>query len=431
MKVLIFGSGGREHALGWAMQNDLPDVQLYFCPGNPGTEKIGRNLPGDPADPPSALAAAREASPDLIVIGPETPLVAGLADTLRASGFTVFGPSQRAAQIEGSKVYAKTLMREHGIPTAAFEVFNDPDVARRFVQKGLYPKVVKADGLAGGKGAIVVRTPEEGAAAVAALMESDRFGEAGKEILIEAFLDGEEVSAFAIASDERFVLLPLAQDHKRIGDGDTGPNTGGMGAYAPFARTSAELESRIRDQVIAPTLRAMAGDARPFRGLLFAGLMVSDNRISVLEFNCRFGDPETEAITLLLGQPAGRPGTFLQALSAAAVGGEIPEVAIAPGAAATVVLASQGYPDAYRTGLPIRGIERAEQLPDTWVFHAGTRSGPTGPVTAGGRVLAVSGRGPDLRAALGRAYEAASLIEFDGKTYRRDIGARGLGKGME
>jgi phosphoribosylamine--glycine ligase len=427
MKVLIFGSGGREHALGWAIQNGSPDVELHFSPGNPGTARIGRNLSGDPADASSASAVAREVSPDLIVIGPEVPLVAGVADVLRENGFAVFGPSQRAAQIEGSKVYAKTLMREHGIPTAAFEVFNDPEPARRFVQKGLYPKVVKADGLAGGKGAIVVRTPDEGTAAVSALMESDRFGEAGKQILIESFLDGEEVSAFAIASDEQFALLPLAQDHKRIGEGDTGPNTGGMGAYAPFARSTPELEARIRDQVIGPTLRALAQDGRPFRGLLFAGLMVSDHRISALEFNCRFGDPETQAIMLLLQSGAG--GTFLDALSAAAAGRKVPAVPVIPGAAATVVLASHGYPDAYRVGLPIRGIERAEQLPDTWVFHAGTKSGATGLVTAGGRVLSVSARGADLRSALGRAYEAASLIEFEGKTFRRDIGARGLGKG--
>ena len=426
MKVLIFGSGGREHALGWAIQNDSPDVRLHFCTGNPGTERIGRNYPGNPADSASATAVAREVAPDLIVIGPEVPLVAGVGDALRANGFTVFGPSQRAAQIEGSKVYAKTLMRDHGIPTAAFELFSDAESARRFVQKGLYPKVLKADGLAAGKGVMVVRTPEEGAAAVSALMESDRFGDAGKEILVEAFLEGEEVSAFAIASDEQFVLLPLAQDHKRIGDGDSGPNTGGMGAYAPFARSTSDLETRIREQVIGPTLRALAHDGRPFRGLLFAGLMVSDNRISVLEFNCRFGDPETQAILLLLGQPKDPSGTFLEALRAAATGGAIEPPTIAPGAAATVVLASQGYPDAYRTGFPIRGIERAEQLPDTWVFHAGTKQGPTGPVTAGGRVLAVSGRGNDLRTALGRAYEAASLIEFEGKTLRRDIGARGL-----
>jgi phosphoribosylamine--glycine ligase len=427
MRVLILGSGGREHALGWAVRNSDPGVEVVFCPGNGGTEAIGRNHPGNLLDRDAMRQLVAEVRPDLTVIGPEGPLVAGIADEIRAAGYPVFGPSARAAQIEGSKVYAKTLMRSHGIPTAAFEVFEKPEKARAYIRKGLFPIVVKADGLAAGKGAIIARSLEEGDAAIADLMESGRFGAAAERILIESFLEGEEVSAFAIAKDGEFRLLPLSQDHKAIGEGDVGPNTGGMGAYAPFPRATPELVRSIEEDVIAPTLRALMDDDRSFRGLLYAGLILSHDRPMVLEYNCRFGDPETQAVLPLLGDG------FLDALRATASGDErLPEIGLRSvagppsGAAAAVVLASRGYPGDYEVGFPIRGIEQAEALPETWVFHAGTRRTRDALSTSGGRVLAVAARGADLRSALGRAYEGVSLIEYEGKTFRRDIGRKGL-----
>ena len=427
MKVLLLGSGGREHALGWAIREARPQAKLCFLPGNGGTHQLGENLAGDASDPAQVVERARDFGPDLTVIGPEAPLVAGVSDQLRAGGFAVFGPSAAAAEIEGSKVFAKTLMRNAGVPTAAFEVYDDPVKARAAATSGLYPKVIKADGLAAGKGVFIARTRAEADAAVTALMEDDAFGQAGRQILIEAFLEGEEVSAFAIARDDTFTLLPLSQDHKRIGEGDTGPNTGGMGAYAPFPGTTPELMKTIENDVIEPVLRAMRDAGRPFRGLLYAGLMMVHGRPQVLEFNCRFGDPESQALMPLLGDG------FVEALESASMGsGPVPEVALRTGAdghplcAAGVVLASNGYPGSYRTGFDIEGLETAAGLPETWVFHAGTRVDRNRVVTSGGRVLAVVGRGANLRAALGRAYEGASSIEFEGMYYRKDIGHRGL-----
>ena len=437
MKVVILGGGGREHALAWAVQRHNADWKVVVAPGNGGTDGPFRNLPVAADDPNAVLELARAESPDLVVIGPEAPLVAGVGDRLVDEGYAVFGPSARAAEIEGSKVFAKELMHSHGIPTAAFDVYSMEAAALAAVRKGLFPKVVKADGLAAGKGAIVVETPSEGEEAVRLLM-GGKFGAAGKQIVIESFLQGEEASAFAICRDDQFLLLPLSQDHKRIGEGDTGPNTGGMGAYTPYPRTTPELLTRIRESVIAPTLRALAEAGRPFRGLLYAGLMIDAGVPSVVEFNCRFGDPETQALAPLFG-----PG-FADALYWSATGeGDVAELerSVLDGgaggetgtgsssgntASATVVLASAGYPGAYDTGARIEGLRRAAELPDTVVFHAGTKRQGDALVTSGGRVLAVTGTGPDLRSALGRAYEGVSTIEFEGKTFRRDIGHRAL-----
>jgi len=428
MKVLILGGGGREHALAWALGRQDPGGEIVVAPGNGGTGTAHRNVPVRADDPAQVLELARREAPDLVVIGPEAPLVAGVGDRLEDAGYAVFGPSARAAEIEGSKVFAKELMQSYGVPTAAFEVYGDESVAIEAVQKGLFPKVVKADGLAAGKGAIVVETPTEGAAAVHLLMGSETFGLAGRRIVIESFLRGEETSAFAICRDEEFLLLPLSQDHKRIGEGDSGPNTGGMGAYAPYPRTSPELLARIREDVLTPTLRALAEKGRPFRGLLYAGLMIDQGRPSVVEFNCRFGDPETQALAPLFG------ADFPAALRWSATGEGDPRTLeagiVAPSteaaASATVVLASSGYPGPYRTGDTIDGIEAAERLPETWVFHAGTQLRGDHWSTSGGRVLAVTGRGADLRTAIGRAYEGASLVQFEGKVFRRDIGHRAL-----
>lgn len=428
MKILILGAGGREHALAWALTRHRPEVSVVVAPGNAGTGAGFRNAEVRAEDPESVLALALGAGADLVVIGPEAPLVAGVADRLRGAGVPVFGPGARAAEIEGSKVFAKLLMLDTGVPTAAFEVFDDVASARDAATRGLFPKVVKADGLAAGKGAIVVETPGEATEAVDLLMSSGAFGGAGRKVVVESFLQGEEASAFAVCRGEEFFLLPLAQDHKRIGEGDTGPNTGGMGAYAPYPRATASLMERIRSDVFAPTLRALAARGRPFHGLLYAGLMIDGERPSVVEFNCRFGDPETEALAPMLGP------RFLDALYWSATG-EGDRAAIEAGmldpnpqarAAATVVLASQGYPGSYETGVAIEGLESAADLPETWVFHAGTRMDGKRCLTSGGRVLAVTGRGPDLRTALGRAYEAVSVVRFPGRTFRRDIGHRAL-----
>ncbi len=423
MKVLIVGSGGREHALGWAIRRDQGDAEILFCPGNAGTARLGRNAAGSPADLGSMVNLARDERVDLVVIGPEAPLAAGLADLLAAAGVPVFGPSARAAAIEGSKVFAKTLMREQGIPTPAFESFADPAEALAAATRGPFPIVIKADGLAAGKGVVVA--PDRAAAeqAVYTLMEARALGAAGARILVESFAEGEEVSVFAIVRGEEFRLLPFSQDHKRIGDGDQGPNTGGMGAYAPFAGASAALQRTVAKEIFVPVLAALTRSGRPFQGLLYAGLMLVEGRPQVLEFNCRFGDPESQAVLPLLG-----PG-LLAALHAAATGeGPIPQIEPrrADESAATVVLASAGYPGEYRTGFPIEGLARAEAIEGVQVFHAGTRAQDDRIETAGGRVLAVTGCGRGLADALRRAYAGVAEIGFEGKTYRRDIGGKAL-----
>lgn len=417
MKVLLLGNGGREHALGWAIRRERPDTEVAFLPGNGGTAALGRNVPIALGDHDAILAFAREFEPAFTLVGPEAPLVGGLVDAFSAAGLPIFGPTQRAAAIEGSKIFSKSLLRTHGIPTAAFEVFSDPNEARRYLRSSLFPQVVKADGLAAGKGVLIVHGPEEGERAIEELMESRRFGGAGERILIESFLDGEEVSALALCRGEEFVLLPLARDYKRAFDDDQGPNTGGMGAVSPHPANSASLREAIGREVLQPTLHAMAREGRPFHGLLYAGIMLVHGRPQVLEFNCRFGDPETEAVLALLD------GGFVDALQAIATGnGTLAAPKTLDAHATTVILASEGYPGDYRTGLAIRGLEKAAALPETFVFHAGTSASDGKTLSAGGRVLAVTGRGPDPRAARSRAYDAASAIEFEGKSYRRDIG---------
>ncbi len=446
MRVLILGSGGREHALGWALRRDNPSVELFFLPGNGGTGATGRNLPGNLADLDALAAAAREVKADLTVVGPEAPLVAGIVDRFRADGLPVFGPTASAARLEGSKLFAKTLLRDHGIPTPGFDACTDPATALRKAVTGAFPKVLKADGLAAGKGVLIVNDPGESEAGIRTLMEAREFGAAGETVLIEEFASGEEVSCFAIARGEEYTLLPLSQDHKRIGEGDTGPNTGGMGAYAPYSRGTPRLVSEIERTIIAPVLRAMASGGTPFEGLLYAGIIMVDGSPQVLEFNCRFGDPETQAVLPLVA--AGLPGGgLLEAVTAVAGGkGALPRLAALPAAvdsasapaaapagesggrssasSAVVVLASAGYPGAYETGKEIRGLEEAEAVPGALVFHAGTKREGDRLLTSGGRVLGVTGVGDTLRGALSAAYEACDRVEFEGKTLRRDIGWR-------
>jgi len=424
MNILIIGSGGREHALAWALAKAPGRPRIFSLPGNPGLAEVGAVLPGNPLDADVVLAAVRERRIDLVVIGPEIPLVAGLADALTAAGVRVFGPTAKAAALEGSKIFAKDLMLRHGIPTAGFEIVTKVERAREMIKQISYPHVIKADGLAAGKGALIVRNREEAARAIEELMVAKTFGAAGERVIFEEYLEGEEMSVFAVASGERYTLLTTSQDYKRALDGDRGLNTGGMGAYAPVVTWNEELAQRVCAEVIEPTLQALSRAGRPFVGLLYAGLMVLENRPQVIEFNCRFGDPETQAVLPVL---AGDLSELLwQAADPTPGSAPLPEVGQDGRTAVCVVIASAGYPGDVRKGFPIRGLEKARALPGALVFHAGTATKEGRLVTGGGRVLNVVGVGDDLPAALRRVYEAASVIEFEGAFHRRDIAWRGM-----
>lgn len=422
MKVLVVGSGGREHALAWAAARSAARPEIFSLPGNPGMQELGECLPGDPSDNAAVAAMARQKRIDLVVVGPEMPLVGGLADVLRAAGIRVFGPSAAAAALEGSKVFAKELMRRHKVPTASFAATSDPHEARAIASRVAYPHVVKADGLAAGKGVRIVRDESEARAAIDEILVQRRFGAAGARVVFEEFLEGEEMSVFAVASGENYVLLPPAQDYKRAWDGDLGPNTGGMGSIAPVVAWTPALEERVRHQVIEPTLAAMQREGRSYRGLLYVGLMVRDGQPFVVEFNCRFGDPETQALVPILS------GDLLDLMWAAAEpeGRALPHPTHDGRFAACVVMASRGYPDAVQKGLVISGIAEAAALPETIIFQAGTAARDEQLVTNGGRVLNVVGLGASLPAALERAYAAARAVRFEGAFYRRDIGWRGV-----
>lgn len=423
MKVLIVGGGGREHALAWAVAQSPKKPVVCAAPGNAGMAEFARTVPIPTSDVGALARFAAEERCDLTIVGPEAPLVAGIVDEFRSRKLRIFGPEKRAAVLEGSKVFAKDLMQRHGIPSAPYETFNSPEYAEQAIRSMTYPKVIKADGLAAGKGVAIVHNREEALAAMRRIMIERRFGPAGERIVIEEFLEGEEVSVFALCRGTNYFLLPTSQDHKRLLEGDQGPNTGGMGAYAPYPRWDEPLEKRIREEIIEPTLRALEREERSYHGLLYFGLMLRKGRPYVLEFNCRFGDPETQAILPLV------EGDLLEALDCASAGepGDLPQLTVRAGSAGVVVLASGGYPEKYERGFPIRGIERAQELPGVLVFHAGTRRGASGPLTDGGRVLGVVGVGENLKAALRTAYEGASMIEFEGMVMRKDIGRRGLG----
>lgn len=424
MKVLIVGGGGREHALAWKIAQS-PMVSRVFCaPGNAGTASVAGNIPLEPTDLDSLAAFARKEGIDLTVVGPEAPLVAGLADFFSARGLRVFGPTKAAAQIEGSKVFTKELMRKYDIPSAAFEVFDGPQEARRYVEKRGGPLVVKADGLAAGKGVIVCGTTQEALAAVDLIMEEKAFGEAGERVIVEEMLYGEETSYIVLTDGERMLPMPPSQDHKPVFDGDTGPNTGGMGAYAPAPVVSPEVEERIMAEVMEPTVKAMAAEGKPYRGVLYAGLMIQDGRPRVLEFNARMGDPETQPLLMLM---EGDPMTALLAIADGELSENI-ELQWSPGASVCVVMASGGYPGEYDKGHEIRGLEQASKMEDVQVFHAGTRLDEDRVVTYGGRVLGVTARGKDVGAAIQAAYRAAKGIDWDGVHYRKDIGAKALAR---
>jgi phosphoribosylamine---glycine ligase len=420
--VLVVGGGGREHALAWKLSQDSAAPALFCAPGNAGTDGIAVNLPLEAEDLDGIVSWAETERPTLTVIGPEAPLCAGLADRLRERGLAVFGPGAEGARLEGSKIFAKRIMADAGVPTAHGAMFNEEGLALSYIHERNAPLVVKADGLAAGKGVAVCETPEEAERAVRAMLSERAFGEAGSRILIEDRLVGEEASILALTDGEQTVLLASSQDHKPIGDGDTGPNTGGMGAISPTPIVGDDLWPFIRAQIVDRTLYALRENGIAYRGVLYAGLMLTADGPKVLEFNCRFGDPETQAVL------ARWEGDLLPALKACAAGAGLSDELIgwSDRAAACVVMASGGYPGPYRKGLPIAGLERAGALDGVSVFHAGTKREGGNIVTAGGRVLGVTAVGGDMPSAIRRAYEAVDQIHFDGAQVRSDIGAKAL-----
>ena len=428
MKVLVVGGGGREHALCWALRRDAAsafsdDLTLFAAPGNPGTGALATDLPIPATAVDHLVAAVLRYDIDVTIIGPEAPLAAGLADRLRGAGRAVFGPSAAAAQLESSKAYAKEVMRRAGVPTATSATFVDETQALDYISAQAEPLVVKASGLAAGKGAVVCKTRAD-ADAVARAMLAGSLGEAGKEIVIEEFLEGEELSVLALTDGERLVILPPAQDHKRLGEGDTGPNTGGMGAYCPVGIATEALLARVRTEVFEPVLREVAAQGSPYEGVLYAGLMIlPDGTPSVLEFNARFGDPETQVLL-----PALLPG-FSEHLVAIAQRRWNPvvtqQVLTVERAAVTTVLAGRGYPDSPEKGAAIKLPEPAELGGDVIVFHAGTYRDNEGRLrTSGGRVFSVTGLGPTVAVAAQASRRAAERISFEGMTWRRDIAWR-------
>lgn len=420
MKVLIVGGGGREHALAWAVSRSPKVSDVFAAPGNGGTAGLGTNLDIAATDIDALLEFASGNGIDLVVVGPEAPLVAGIVDRFEATGIRCYGPRRAAAQLEGSKVFAKEFMKRHGIATAAFEVFDDAEAARAHVRARSAPMVVKADGLAAGKGVYVVDSNADAVAAVDEIMVAGKFGEAGACVIVEDCLAGEEVSVHAVCAGNDALILPGSQDHKRAFDGDSGPNTGGMGAYSPVPGFGAAEMDEVRRTIIQPTLRGMASEGCPFSGTLYAGLMRTKTGPMVLEFNVRFGDPETEVLMPMIR------GDVFDLLYAAA-GGEIPgDVDVWPDrAAATVVMAADGYPGSYGKGMTIDGLDELGD-DDVVAFHAGTALNGPAVVTAGGRVLAVTAWNRDIRGAVEKAYGGISRIRFDGAFWRRDIGHRAL-----
>ena len=422
MRVLIVGGGAREHALAWRLSQES-GVEIIGAPGNAGIAAIGRTVPVDPTDADQVVALAKRESADLVVVGPEAPLVAGVVDALRENGIDAFGPDREAAQLEGSKIFSKEFMARHEIPTAGFAVFEDPDAATRYIEEANRPLVVKADGLAAGKGVIVATNAAEAIAGVDLIMRDRAFGDAGNRILIEDCLVGQEVSYHVVSDGERFIPLAPAQDHKRAFDGDKGPNTGGMGAYSPPPVVTPEIEQKVLDRVIEPTLRGMAAEGRPFRGALFVGLMIVNGEPLVLEYNTRFGDPECQTLMTRW------KGSVLPLIQGSARGdfGGLTLQWEAP-ASLCVVLAAGGYPGSYEKGTPIHGLDEAAALPHVTVFHAGTALRGDTVVTSGGRVLSVTAVGESIDEAAERAYEAVDKIDFEGKQLRRDIGWRARGR---
>jgi phosphoribosylamine--glycine ligase len=423
MRVLIIGGGGREHALAWRIGADPSEPDVLCAPGNAGISAVARLVSADPADPDALLALAHREAIDLTVVGPELPLDRGVVDRFRAAGRRILGPPRAAAQLECSKAFAKGFMARHGIPTARYRVCDTATDARGVLASGEFgfPVVLKADGLAAGKGVVVAADAAEADRAVRAAMDDRQFGDAGARLVIEECLVGPEVSFFALCDGTRAIPITSAQDHKRIFDEDKGPNTGGMGAFAPSPLLDAGLQAQVMREIVEPVLRGMRAEGTEYRGFLYAGLMLTCAGPRVIEYNVRFGDPEAQVVLPLIG------GEIVPLLAAAADGDlGSARITLRDRVSVGVVLAAAGYPGPVESGATISGLERAAMLPDVMVFHAGTALRDGHVVTAGGRVLTVVATDRDYSSAIERVYDAASRIHFDGMQYRRDIGRKAL-----
>jgi phosphoribosylamine--glycine ligase len=420
MKILIIGGGGREHALAWKIAQSPKVTELYCAPGNPGTAQVATNLDISSDDLDSLLQFALDRSIDLTVVGPEQPLVLGLADRFQEKGLKVFGPSAKAAQLEGSKAFSKDLMQKYNIPTAAYAAFDDPDKARAYL-KGKGPQVVKADGLAAGKGVFVCANEAEAVDAIGQIMNDKIFGESGNRIIIEERMEGQEVSLLAFTDGHTVLPMEAAQDHKAVFDGDQGPNTGGMGAYSPAPIFTPKLKQQVIDQIMVPAVNGMRADGIPYQGVLYAGLMITPDGPKTLEFNARFGDPETQPLMM-------RMQNDIVPIMEACADGTLESCSLEwrPETAVCVVMASEGYPGSYEKGLPIRGLDQANSLPGVTVFHAGTKQDGEDIVTSGGRVLGVTALGGNVQIAIETAYQAVGKIQWKGAQFRKDIGQKAL-----
>ena len=421
MRVMVVGGGGREHALCWKLAQSPKLTRLYAAPGNPGMAQVAECVPVKAMDLDGLVAFAQRERIDLTVVGPEDPLAAGIVDRFEAAGLRAFGPSQQAAEIEASKAFALGLMHKYGIPTADYAAFTDPEKAEAYLNRKRAPIVIKADGLAAGKGVIVCATMEEARQAIHQVMVDRNFGASGDRVVIMDYLEGEEASILALTDGEDAVLLAPSQDHKRIFDGDRGPNTGGMGAYAPTPVVTDAVLADVREWVVMRTLRALKAEGRVSRGILYAGIILTADGPKTIEFNSRMGDPETQAVLPLLEAD-------LLDLFLACVEGRVKEMSVPPPrrAAACVVAASEGYPGDFRKGIPISGLDALAEMTDVVAFHAGTEEQDGRVVTAGGRVVGVTAVADDLRSAIARAYEAVEQVRFEGVYYRKDIGHRAL-----
>ena len=420
MNILILGSGGREHALLWKLAQSPEATKLYAVPGNPGMAELAECVAGSIEDNAAVVKLAQEKKIDLVVVGPEVPLTNGVVDALRAAGIKAFGPTKAAAALEGSKSFSKDIMKKYGIPTAKYEVFTDADAARAYIEKEGAPIVIKADGLAAGKGVIVAETKEQALDAVHEIMDDAAFGKAGSRVVIEAFMEGEEASLLAFTDGKTIRPMVSSQDHKRAYDGDKGPNTGGMGTYAPAPVMTKDMVEQATEKILKPMIAAMAKEGRPYQGCLYAGLMITEEGPKVVEFNARFGDPETQVVLPLL------KGDLVKIMQAC-VDGTLDTAAVdwEDGAAVCVVMASGGYPKSYKKGYAIDGLKKAESL-GTFVFHAGTAKKDGKVVTSGGRVLGVTARGGGIKEATEKAYKGVEAIRFTDEFHRKDIAHRAL-----
>lgn len=423
MKVLVVGSGGREHVLVWKLKQSEKVKEIFCAPGNGGIGELAQCVDIVADDVAGLFDFAVKNKIDLTVVGPEAPLVKGIVDEFQKKGLKIFGPSQRAAQLEGSKVFAKEFMRRYDIPTADFESFDNVNKAKAYVEKKKFPLVIKADGLAAGKGVVIAKDLNEANVALDQIMAEKVFKDAGNKVIIEDCLVGEEASILAVSDGEHFVVLDSSQDHKRIFDGDLGPNTGGMGAYSPAPVVTKSLMMEISDNIIAPTIKGMRKEGMPFTGVLYAGVMVTKDGPKVLEYNARFGDPETQAVLPRLK-------TDFVDLCLASCDGGLKDMPLVwdDQACVCVVMAADGYPGNYEKGKVIHGLSAAAKEKNVFVFHAGTKKQGKDIVTAGGRVLGVVGLGKDIDAAIQTAYSGAEKISFEGLFFRRDIGAKALAR---